>query len=498
MSMLKPAADPRAARWLTGTLFAILVVAGWGPGFGWGLWLDETFTAWQVDAGWRAIASTKLVNPGQSALFAYLEAPFFFPHPGVMEVALRVPALAGALLSCLFLYRLAESQVGKGAGVLASIVFVGSPAVVEYVSQARPYTLAMAACLASLWGLLRWLETGARRHGWLFSISVASILYLHLLFVLFLPVLGIVVFQRARRAPPLPWRNLAVWLAVAASLLLPLFPLARSFARQSAGLSDVSQAPLPDLARGTVATLPGLILLALVAVAILSFRARRPVFDALRAPETAPTVRLLLFWLLVPPLALAAISYIVGQDVMLTRYFFYTAAAQGLMVALLLRDFPPKFARLTLFAGFLLLAVLNLAHRSVADGPDSWRAPIRALRALDPEGAAPVFLQAGHPMSNAMDWEGGIAAHSFLYSQLSAYPIPNRVYPLPYGLDEVAQSYVRHLADGELSRAPLIFFAGIRDLPIERWVCSFFESRGYTCRDAVATGLSLLVMRRPG
>jgi hypothetical protein len=108
-----------------------------------------------------------------------------------------------------------------------------------------------------------------------------------------------------------------------------------------------------------------------------------------------------------------------------------------------------------------------------------------------------VFLQAGHPMSNAMDWRHGIAANSFLYSQLSAYPLPNRVFPLPYGLDDAAQSYLRGLADGELAHTPLVFFAGIRGLPIGRWVRAFFESRGYTCRDAGGKGLVLLVMQRP-
>ena len=405
--MLESATDSRAARWVTAILLAIMIVAGWGPRFRWGLWLDETFVAWQVDAGWSAIFSTKLVNPGQSALFAYLEAPFFLPHARAMEVTLRLPALAGALLSSLLLYRLAESQVGKGTGVLALIVFVGSPATIEYVSQARPYTLAMAACLASLWGLIRWLETGARRHGWLFSISVALIVHVHLMYVVFLPVLGFVVLQRGRERPPVDWRGLARWVGIAALLLLPLIPLARNFARQTAGLTDLSQAPLPDPARVTVATLPGLLLLLLVAVAILSFRAHRPAFDVLRRPESAPTVRLLLFWLLAPPLALAAISYLVGQTVMLTRYFFYTTAAQSLMVALLLRDFPRRFSRLVLFGGFFALIALNSVRGGLTDGPDSWRAPTRALRAADPSGAAPVLLQAGHPMSNAMDWRPG-------------------------------------------------------------------------------------------
>jgi hypothetical protein len=495
MSTPDPAVDSRAARWLTGGLLAVMMVAGWGPGLAWGLWLDETFTAWQVDAGFRAIAASKLANPGQSALFAYIEAPFYFPHTRAMELALRIPALAGALLACLFLYRVAEALIGKGTGLLAVVPFVASPDLINYAPQARPYTLAMAACLASLWGLLRWLETGARRHGLLFAASLAVVLHLHLLFALFVPVLGFVLLQRLRRGAPIAWRGLALWLGVAAVLLLPLLPLARAFMNQSAGLS---RSDLPGLPLAIDALTPRLVLISLVAFAILLIPAtRRQGIDALRAPDTKPTVQLLLAWMLMPPLALIAISYAVHQSVVVGRYFFHSVAAQCLLVAILFRGFPPVLARVALFACFLPIPVLHLVHsRSVADGFDSWRLPLRTLRSVDPAGAAPVFVQAGHPMSNAMDWQHAIEARSFLYSQLSAYPIPNRVYPLPYGLDDASKTYVRGLADGELAAAPQVVFAGIRDLPSGEWVRSFFESRGYTSHYAVRQGVALIVMQR--
>ena len=54
-----------------------------------------------------------------------------------------------------------------------------------YATQARPYTLALAACLGAIWGLLRWFATGARRHGLPFSVSFALALYLHIMFVVF-------------------------------------------------------------------------------------------------------------------------------------------------------------------------------------------------------------------------------------------------------------------------------------------------------------------------
>jgi hypothetical protein len=492
----RPAGAP-AARWLTGGLLAIMMLAAWGPGLRWGLWLDETFTAWQVDAGWRAIASSKLGNPGQSALFAYLEAPFYFPHARFMELALRIPALAGALLSCFFLHRLGEMLAGRGGGLLAVIAFIGSPELIRYGVEARPYTLALGACLASLWGLLRWLETRAWRDGLLFSVALALVVHLHFTYALFLPVLGFALGQRARRGPPVAWRALAAWLGLAVLLLLPLFPLAHVFLRRSAGLSDVSRSPLPGWSLMLAVLTPRQLLFALVALVVVLVATRRQAREVPRRPGAGPTIQLLLFWLLMPPLALAAVSYLVGQSVVVGRYFFYTVPAQCLLIALLFRDFPPLLARAALLACFLPLPLLNVLQTwRVPDGPDSWRVPTRAIETNDPTGAAPVLLQSGHPMSNASDWRRGISSHSFLYSQLSPYPLANRVYPLPYGLDDGVRSYVRGLADGELGRAPLVFFAGISGLPIEKWVRAFFTSRGYTCRDTVREGLVLLALRR--
>src|SRR5688572_25871925 len=185
MSPAAPADVPRWARWIMIAVVAIMVVAGWGPRLLWGLWLDETFTVWQAEGGWSQIASAKLANPGQSALFAYLEAAFYFPGSRHMELWLRLPAVAGAFVSCFFLYRLAEKLVGKGTGFVAAIAFMGNLSVLVYATQARPYTLALAACLAAMWGLACWLETGARRHGALFAASLALVLYLHILFIVF-------------------------------------------------------------------------------------------------------------------------------------------------------------------------------------------------------------------------------------------------------------------------------------------------------------------------
>jgi hypothetical protein len=56
--------------------------------------------------------------------------------------------------------------------------------------------------------------------------------------------------------------------------------------------------------------------------------------------------------------------------------------------------------------------------------------------------------------ANAHDWRAGNAPHRYLYAPLEAYPVPNRLVPLPNFITEDVRSYVRDLAVNELSRLP--------------------------------------------
>ncbi len=460
-------------RWLqigTGALLAVAVVVGWGPGLFWGLWLDETFTAWQVDQGLAAIVPHKLGDPAQSVLFGYFEALFYSPGSPHMEAWLRLPAVLGAIACCLLAYRLAESGVGKGTGMLAAIALAGSPAMIVYSSQARPYTWAVAACLATVLSLQRWLEEPAWRRGLAAAFSMALVVHLHLLFGAFGVVPVVIV------------------------LLLPLLPLLRMLSL----VPDPSALPPPRLAELLDASLPGIVLLALVAFGCLLLTSRRAVFDALRKPLPARPLELALFWLVVPALALFVASRLLQKTVLIDRYVLHVIGAQALIVAILFRGFHPVLARIGLFAVFgTILFQHGFQSWSQPDSFSSWRRPLEEVRQVDPSASAPVFVQSGHPPSNAIDWPHGIEQHTFFYSQLAAYPIANPVYPLPYTLDENMRAYVRRMADGPLANAPLVLLAGLPKHPTIEWFRQFFEARGYATTYAVRQGLCLLVFRKP-
>ena len=494
MTATDAAEVPRWLRWATVVLIAATVIVGWGPRLLWGLWLDETFTAWQVQDGWSAIIPAKLTNPGQSALYAFLEAPFYFPQSPHMELWLRVPSLLGTAASSFFLYRLTEKLVGKGTGTFAVLALVGNISFMIYSTEARPYTLAVAACLASLWGLVRWLETGERRHGLTFAVSLAVAVHLHLMFVLFPVVPAFLLFDRVRRGGRVDWWGLARYLAVTAVLLAPLLFLARAFLHGSGGLSPFR---LPGFATFVETAIPGSVVLAAFGFLILLPPWRKPALRALSDAVARRVLVLSLVWILVPPLLLLFVSHVIHQKVLFDRYLAYAVAGQALIVAVAYRGFPPILARMLLLACFIPFPIrFGLRDAALVDGPGSWRRPVQTIRALDPTAAAPVFVQAGHPLANAADWRHAVERRTFVYSQLAPYPLSNHVFPVPCLLDEAATSYVRAVADAEVAGAPLIFYAGLSTDPISGWMCQFFESRGYTKTYAVDKDVELVVFRK--
>jgi hypothetical protein len=484
------------ARWTQGLLAVLviaIVVACCRPALSWGLWLDETTMAWQAEAGFGLLRDTRFGDPAQSLLFGYIEAVFYRAGSPHMEALLRIPSVLGTIAGAFLVYRLAESLVGKGTGLLAMVPFVTSPATMKYTVQARPYTLAVAACLATLWGIERWIATGRRRYGLASSLAFALAVHLQMMFAVFAIIPAFVLWQRTRRGDPIDWRGLLVSLLVTGALLLPLIPVSRSLAH----FPDPSAVEPPD-ANALIETIwPTTLLLGLVAIAFLLVPTGRAGLAALRASFAAGPWALLLFWLLAPPLVLFVASHLSHRGMLVERYFLYAAVApQALIVAALVQRLPRAPATIILLACFLPYPFIYAKAASArADGVVSWRVPLHAVKALDPAAAVPVFVQSGHPPSNELDWQHGIEQHAFYYAPLTAYPIANVTYPLPFHLDDSVRAYVSRVA--EQSDPPAIFVVGVAEHRTIKWVQQFFEARGYTATIGARNALWLVVLRKP-
>ncbi|HVW85729.1 MAG TPA: glycosyltransferase family 39 protein, partial [Bryobacteraceae bacterium] len=145
-------------------LCAALCLLAWTPGLYRTFWADEAGTYWMARDGWReAIAHTSRW-PGQSILYAVVTSFFCVGSPPLRDISMRTPSLLGSLVALFLLYRFAERIAGRGAGVVASAVFITHPSMIRSAVGARPYALAIAACIASFYCFYEWLQTGSRRY----------------------------------------------------------------------------------------------------------------------------------------------------------------------------------------------------------------------------------------------------------------------------------------------------------------------------------------------
>lgn len=179
------AAWERTWRVFTPTAFlrvglAILLVALAGCAFFYrmdkpSMWLDEVFH-WSLT---RASAWS-LMNEGplewkQLAHLYYLSVKWCDAVFSNRDFAARLPQAASATLTVLFVYLLTRRLYTTGAAVLACVLVIADPLMVEYARQNRFYHMTSLGFIATLYYYLTFLETG-RWRDWLGLVLAASFL----------------------------------------------------------------------------------------------------------------------------------------------------------------------------------------------------------------------------------------------------------------------------------------------------------------------------------
>lgn len=120
---------------------------------------EAVYSTWALDiaSGRDIMVSGSPVD--KPPLFFYLQALSFLLF-GATETAARLPSLAAHVVSTLLMYRLGRRLYGRGAGLLATLLWAASPFAILFAATALTDALmvmfVLAACLAAL----------ARRPGW--------------------------------------------------------------------------------------------------------------------------------------------------------------------------------------------------------------------------------------------------------------------------------------------------------------------------------------------
>jgi len=444
------------------------------------LWVDEAGTYWMARGGPLAALVKTWHWPGQSLLYAVITSFFCFDGFPLRDLLLRVPSLIGAAAACYFLFRLAEDIFGRGAGRIAAVLFLFHPVTIDLATQARPYALAMAAAAASFWTLFRW--TVDRRRAWLAAwvFSSALILYFHYMFAVVLGVQAVFLLMEARRGEIRGrWVGLLAAVAGIGLLAAPILPHIALLAREAHTLPFTSKPNSWDL---TGFLTPSLFFFGLVAAAALVYFLRAA--EATPCPISSGTLAAVFGWWAAGPLLLFGLSNFTSLQMFVPRYMSYS----GLGLALLLTwgaisAFGPRAGLVWAVLGAMAtvanpLSLVGARHA----GPEELGPVMRLVEAASAnsgDALPPVLFRSELPESDFYNWRAGNAPQSYLYTPFAAYPMKNRLLPLPYRWNTGVNDHILSLLASDLKTTPRVIFVTHDPFWIPQ-VAALFERAGFT------------------
>jgi hypothetical protein len=468
-----------------GLLLILALIVAYVPPLTRSLWVDEAGTFWMARGGPVAAIERTSHWPGQSILFAALTSLFCAaPSSPLRDLLLRVPALLGGAAACYFMYRFAEDVIGRGAGRIAAVLFAFNPATIDLATQARPYSLAMAAVAASCWALYRWVDSRGR--GWLaaYIVSCVLVISLHYLFSVIFAVHAIylccefVSRRRFRRV-----RELFIAYAVIGLLVMPLLPHIRLLLHESHTLPF---GPKPGALALAELLMPPVFIASIFGAGLVVHFAWSQTASGI-VPLKMPAAAMMMAWWGFGPLLFFTASNLTSTQVFTDRYLSYS----GLALVLLL-----TYAGYSIFGartGAIWALMIVLAGSAVVllrathPGPgDHELGPF--MRVIREESAGPgkplppVMFQSSLVESNFYDWKSGDRSpQSYLFAPFSAYPMPNRLVPLPFQTTPQVEDYIGQELKTDLKGATKVILITHEVMRIN-WFSGRFAEAGFASR----------------
>jgi len=427
-------------------LLALCIARMWVMPLSSSFWVDEAETAFVVHHG-AGHPSLAIIAPAIGSVYYWLprasEAMF-----GFSEAVMRLPSLIALAIALFFIGLLASRLIHPQAAWFAVFACLTLRVFNYEAADARPYALGTCVSAASLWLLIRWLDSGKWLDGVVFLAAGALLWRVHLVYWPFYLVYVIYFLLRSDRR--------ASWiqaLTIAAGLVLALLPVVISALAMNRDAAQHVFAPLPSWFQ-----LGSSFKIRLVAACALgawiSARWRGwPRVD--RAPE-ASAIILIAAWWIVQPLGLFAYSHISWVSVFADRYVSIALPGAALAATAAAAFFIPKsyWQPLALVMGVAAL-IFGGQWRELwppHHGSD-WRGAARAANALALGSSTPVLVVSPFIEARPPAWSPDYALPGYLYSQLDVYPVNGKPYLFPYGDSPAGTQYADTLAKSTLPAA---------------------------------------------
>jgi hypothetical protein len=409
-------------------LLAVCIARLWLVPLPSSFWVDETVTAFVV------------THPGDAsfAVAPQVSASTYYWLPGVgrhlfgnSEVAWRIPSILSMALTLFLAGRLATRLIHPRSAWFAVFACLGLRGINYHAADARPYAFGMCVALATLYFLIRWLDSNRPADALLFVLLGGLLWSIQLIYW---PVYLTYVFYAAvriwNRQTAVTWVRAALVFVLLALIMTPTAVTAISVLRDAKAHVITK---VPGLRQFQHAIRWSLVVICGGGAMILAG------FCGWTRPETRPapgSLGLILTCWLTQPVALYIFSNLTGNSVFIDRYLSImlpgAALAATAAAGFSLPDRYWREASMLLGVG-VLLVMGNWRGANPRHDNSDWRAAAAEERRLAIMPDTPVIVLSPFIEARTPAWQPHYPLPGFLYAHLEYYPIEGRIYLFPFG-----------------------------------------------------------------
>ncbi|MBI4460162.1 MAG: glycosyltransferase family 39 protein [Acidobacteria bacterium] len=458
-------------------LLAILLIACitrlWLMPLGSSFWVDEIVTGFVVRQGPSHPSLAVAPQVPKSLYYLLLRVPDALF--GYSEIAYRLPSVLVMGVALLLIARLASRLVHRNAAWFAVFASLALSGINYQAADARPYGLGICVTAASMFFLVRWLDSPGWANVALFLLSASLLWRVHLTFwPMYIALVLYAVVRLTRRDTPVGWLYAGAAFAALGFALLPVLLESLSLLREASAHVIVA---IPSFRAFFNSLKLGLVLTCAFGAWLLHAEttARAPISEkgigtrnywlrpgAAMNPSWTSFV-LIAGWWLCQPLFLFAFSHLSGNSVFVSRYLSVALPGAALAATFLAGLYLPlgRWKPLALLLGLGVL--LNQGQwgdfwpqHDVSD----WRAAAQKINELRLDPETPVILPSPFIEAKPPDWQPDYPLPGFLYAHLSVYPIPGKPYFFPFGNSPEAEQRAIALTKNTLASSKRFIIYG--------------------------------------
>ena len=435
------------SRWPLVALLTACIARLWLVPLPSSFWVDELVTMFVVKHPGHASFAVAPQVP-QSIYYWLPRAAFALS--GQSEVAFRIPSMVAMGIALWLIGLLAALLIHPAAGWFAVFAALSIRGIDYFAIDARPYALGIMMAAASLYFLVRWLDSARWRDAGLFVVFAALVWRVHLLYGPFYLVIAIyAAFRLVSGDTPARWPQWFVASAVAAVALLPQALSALSLAHGAHAHSFVAPPTLHIFEHELHWNIPllcGAAIWILMKFSLPRFRIRLGAWV------------LIVSWWLVQPVSLYLYSHLTGNSVYVGRYLSVMLPGAALTAAAVVALWMPPAGWRIAAALMAVAALIFQGHwESVSYRHDvsDWRTAAREVNRFVTAPSTPVIVPSPFVEARPPAWSPDYSLPGFLYAQLEGYTVAGKLYLMPFDSPVDSAEGVRYaeslLKDGKLT-----------------------------------------------